>query len=72
MGPVVKQRGFVKMAKLEVEEQQQIVEFIKNNPSLNRTKLSQEICRLLSWVLEHPPGRPPLVINLLDGVMSSA
>ncbi len=31
------------------EEQQQISELIKNNPSLNRTKLSQEICRLLSW-----------------------
>ncbi|HLB32886.1 MAG TPA: DUF4338 domain-containing protein [Chthoniobacterales bacterium] len=32
-----------------VEEQTQIKELIKNNPGLNRTSLSREVCRMLAW-----------------------
>ena len=31
------------------EEQAQIIELIRNNPSKNRTELSREVCRMLSW-----------------------
>lgn len=32
-----------------VEEQTQIIELIKNNPSKNRSNLSRDICRMFSW-----------------------
>jgi hypothetical protein len=31
------------------EEQEKIVELIKNNPSWSRAKLAQEVCQLLAW-----------------------
>jgi len=32
-----------------VEEQALIIELITNNPSMNRTDLSRDVCRMLSW-----------------------